>query len=241
MYHSIFSHKYSVELEAILRLPFGWTAHALKGFVLHQAAGDALAVVQAGIGPVMGALATQAALQHWPAAEVVISLGVGGALVPELQPGDLCLATRIVKHDTRCAGDLMKPGELWLSDPDRGSKDPGFTMPLDALQWMRSVLGARRFREGTLLSGDEFVSDAARKRTLAALDANALMVDMEAGGIVQAAQVVHGLPCLALRTIADRLDPDQGVEDDYLRMKAGAAECAAAVVEGIWDTTRGHR
>lgn len=230
-----------VELEAILKLPLNWTTTTLAGeFVMHQASNfgfsqSGLAVVKSGIGPVMGAMATQAALHHWPDVEVIISLGVGGALIETLQPGDLVLAARILKHDTHCAGNLMRPGELWISDPDRASKDPGFNASTAALEWMRNILHGQHFLEGTLLSGDEFVVSADRKRALCRLDSNTMIVDMEAGGIAQAA-LRHRLPFLALRTTADRLDPSQGVEAEYLQVKASAADCAAVVVQRLWDS-----
>ena len=248
-----------VELQAVLRLPLerrqscGEASEGGGPSIFHQFADGerTVWVVQSGIGPVMGALAAQeAVLSLAPRPELVLSLGVGGALAASLAPGDLVLASRVVKHDTRCGGALMRPGELWLSDPHRDKRDPGFdapavrdaplthihtetrrlsrsllTRPLDAemppappcsappalpqaaLAFVRGALRGRVvFREGTLLSGDEFVT-AERKAALADCDGGgALMVDMEAAGIVQAA-TRHSLPWAALRTTADRLRP----------------------------------
>ncbi|EOD17589.1 hypothetical protein EMIHUDRAFT_118523 [Emiliania huxleyi CCMP1516] len=234
-----------VELQAVLRLPLerrqscGEASEGGGPSIFHQFADGerTVWVVQSGIGPVMGALAAQeAVLSLAPRPELVLSLGVGGALAASLAPGDLVLASRVVKHDTRCGGALMRPGELWLSDPHRDKRDPGFDAPAAALAFVRGALRGRVvFTEGTLLSGDEFVT-AERKAALADCDGGgALMVDMEAAGIVQAA-TRHSLPWAALRTTADRLRPGAGgAEEDYLVAKARAAESAAAVVRRVWD------
>jgi len=127
-----------VELQAVLRLPLerrqscGEASEGGNPSIFHQFADGerTVWVVQSGIGPVMGALAAQeAVLSLAPRPELVLSLGVGGALAASLAPGDLVLAARVVKHDTRCGGALMRPGELWLSDPHRHERDPGFDAP----------------------------------------------------------------------------------------------------------------
>ena len=127
-----------VELQAVLRLPLerrqscGEASEGGGPSIFHQFADGerTVWVVQSGIGPVMGALAAQeAVLSLAPRPELVLSLGVGGALAASLAPGDLVLALRVVKHDTRCGGALMRPGELWLSDPHRDKRDPGFDAP----------------------------------------------------------------------------------------------------------------
>ena len=121
-----------VELQAVLRLPLerrqscGEASEGGSPSIFHQFADGerTVWVVQSGIGPVMGALAAQeAVLSLAPRPELVLSLGVGGALAASLAPGDLVLAARVVKHDTRCGGALMRPGELWLSDPHRHERN----------------------------------------------------------------------------------------------------------------------
>lgn len=228
------------ELDAILALPFTWRQRHLAGrFVLYEA-GTCLTVMKAGIGPVRGAMAAQVAIlqciQSRPI-DVIVSLGVGGALNASLKPGDLVLATRVIKHDTRCGDKLMVPGCPWVSltEEQRTTADPSFDCDVVTMAWIREILGDDvSFDTGALLSGDEFVNCMKRKSELANLVNDACMVDMEAGGIVQVAKC-YGVAFVALRTTADTFQPNvDDVVGFYLNAMEIAAACAAKVVERIW-------
>lgn len=227
------------ELDAVLALPYEWRRTELAGgFVLHEA-GNCLVVTKAGIGPVRGAMATQAALMHCGthSIDAIVSLGVGGALRPSLEPGDLVLATRVIKHDTRCGASLMVPGSAWVSLPEKQREliDPAFVSNNAVMTWICEVLNGQPFSTGALLSGDEFVNTTKRKTELAAIARDASMVDMEAGGIVQVAKC-YDVPFIALRTTADTFKPnDDDVAVSYLYALERATESAAAVVGRIFQ------
>ncbi|GAB5364636.1 hypothetical protein AAMO2058_000986800 [Amorphochlora amoebiformis] len=232
----------------------------LGGYEIFEACGKNgcwIGVIKSGIGNVRSALATQAAVYHWgKKVEVIVSLGVGGALSPKLQPGNLMVALRVVKHDSLWSRDaappsshpdaitsqLMAPGELWVSNPNRDKVDVGYNIDPNLSGKINSILRQSKlsFCEGTLLSGDEFVASSGRKRQLSSLDGkngHVLMVDMEAGGIMQAAKKL-GIPLLALRTTADRFLAGSGLDisADYLQAKVSAARAASLVVGALSST-----
>jgi len=108
-------------------------------------------------------------------AEAVISIGIGGALAPQLSPGDWVVAERVV----------------W---PDGGvAADPAWT------QALRQALP--RARAGVLLGSDTILPDPRAKAEAHARWA-ALAVDMESHVAAQVALRL-GLPFAAARVIAD--------------------------------------
>eukprot|EP00466_Bigelowiella_natans_P011100 jgi/Bigna1/83194/fgenesh1_pg.103_\ len=264
-----------VELQAILRVPAAWNTVQIAGgyelFVCEscqqqldflesvgkneEVAGaektTVIGVVQSGIGNVAGALAAQAVMLGWGRKiDAVVSLGVAGALQSDLLPGDVMLATRILKHDCKCSSsesesELMRPGELWVSNPDRHLIDPGICLDEELVSHTLALFRKAKMhiRVGTLASGDEFVMSIAslelRERKIAQQHQQSsvgaiLMVDMESGGIVQA---VHRMKTsfVAIRTVADTLKPKDGIEDSYKCFKEVAAKVAATYVRLLME------
>lgn len=108
-------------------------------------------------------------------AEAVISIGVAGALAPELKPGDWAVAERVLCPD----------GEV--------SCDPAWTQALQQ--------GLPRARRGALLGSDAIVADR-RAKAQAYAQWQALAVDMESHVAARVAERL-GLPFAAVRVIVD--------------------------------------
>jgi adenosylhomocysteine nucleosidase len=83
-----------------------------------------------------------------------------------------------------------------------------------------------------VLSGNEFVGTLDRKRAIAALHGEALLVDMEAAGVAQIAHRI-GLPFVVAKTVSDRLQPDGTIESDFRRCLEAAARNAASVLRKL--------
>lgn len=192
-------------------------------------------IAQSGIGPVNAALALYSFAQKEPLSAVYL-LGVGGALVPGLRIGDLVIATHVVQHDSFCSldrGDLrMRSGDLvltqWQNSDLRIACDPLLA------ETLRPVKIDGRIQEGVLLSGNEFVGTPERKKHIAQLDREALLVDMEGCGIALTAHKL-GIPFIVAKTVADRLHPDGTIENDFVSCLKSAAKNAAQLMHCILD------
>jgi hopanoid-associated phosphorylase len=112
-------------------------------------------------------------------ATAVISLGIGGALAPGLQPGDWVVATNVVA----AAGE-------WPTDP----------------AWSAALAAALSARAGPILGADAMLLRAADKAAANAAT-GALAVDMESHVAARLAQA-RRLPFAAARAISDAADRD---------------------------------
>lgn len=186
--------------------------------------GHELFLVRTDPGKVNAALATQSLLErHRP--DLLWNLGSSGALDESLAVGDLVVGRTFVQHDFDLGPFGLAPGELLF---DLVMRDEAGAMtfrkvssfPADEklsgrlsesiLRCLdRGVLerpdGTKlRYAEGTLASGDQFISDRDRAVALRRTH-GALATDMEAAAIAQVAAVAS-VPFLCLRAVSDRAD-----------------------------------
>jgi adenosylhomocysteine nucleosidase len=112
--------------------------------------------------------------------EALISIGIGGALGPGLQPGDWVVATSVI------------------ADGSQTPTDPAWTAEI------RARLPAARM--GPILGSDVMLTQAAEKRA-AHQRWQALAVDMESHVAARVARRL-GLPFAAVRVISDSADRD---------------------------------
>lgn len=145
---------------------------------------DKILVACAGMGPANAAAATELLIAK--GVSRLISWGCAGALDPSLRPGDLVFADRLLNADNEelaLAGDWFDHAAARLSAalPNQGRH--------------------KRLRIGLLTESIDLVDSPASKQRLYAASA-ALALDMESCAIAETA-AKHGLPCLAIRAIAD--------------------------------------
>ncbi len=206
---------------------------------LHEAAiqGGKLWIARSGMGPVNAAL-TLAMIAERRAIESVILLGVGGALSADLRIGDLVVSTRVLQHDSYSSLESghfrMRPGNLVLSQEDAQLEVPTFDASAKLVKWMEGFQGAHTLRKGLIASGSEFVGTVKRKQEIASLHPDALLVDMEAAGIAQTANLL-GIPFVVAKTVADRLLPSGSIEADFRTCLEAAAENAAAILTELLE------
>ena len=154
-----------------------WNARRLA--VAESISGQEVAVLATGMGPAHATAGVSWAIEQVrPAA--VVSTGCGGGLDPELQPGDL-----VVASDIRGDGAEPVPVDEEWARRLRSAAD-------------RAGLGAR---SGPLYSSAAILETAADKRT-ARSASGALAVEMEAAAIATAARRAS-LPFAAVRAILD--------------------------------------
>ena len=174
--------------------------------------------------------------------DAIVLLGVGGALDEKLQVGDTVVAKQVIQHDSLASANsrthFIAPGELTLSASSDQQVDPVMKCDEVLMKWIRLGIESThkgQVYEGTLLSGSEFAASAKRKKELRALEANALMVDMEAAAFAQVARRLK-IPFIAAKTVADRANPEHSVAKDYVNFLSAATEHSEGLLHALLAT-----
>jgi adenosylhomocysteine nucleosidase len=180
-------------------------------------------VAPGGLGKVQFAVQTQHLLDACTDWDLVICAGAAGALVDDLSPGDLVVATETVEHDIQ-----NRFGQPLL--PRFRSADTALAELRDG----RSALTSCTVHFGPIASGDEDVVDPQRRRAIHQLT-GALAVAWEGAGGARACHF-SGIPYIEVRGITDRADRQAAAE--FARNLTRAMRHVATLITS-W-TTRGH-
>ncbi len=205
-----------------------------------------VALAAGGIGKV-NAAAAATILHTVVGCRALVLAGVAGGVHPDLEVGDLLIATRVVDGDYGRATDegrvLYRPGTAPLPQVEPG--DPAFVLDPVLARSVRQQArglalppvslrpsGAARVPAvhlGTLATTDAFVaSEVARDRI--ERQTGALALEME-GAAVAAVAERFGLPWLIVRAVSDRAGTDSGL--DFATFLGSAAAHAAALVRAL--------
>lgn len=185
----------------------------IAGKELHSArlAGRDVLIALSGVGKVAAASTATLLVQE---ATAVIMVGTAGGLGPEVNPGDVVVASELLQHDL----DARPLWDRWVLPSLGVARIAGDRVLTGALAAAAEVVVGRhrpelaqlgltdpRWRLGTIISGDVFVSNAEVSDQLRAEIPDAVAVEMEGAAL---AQVCHtaGVPFAVARTISDRAD-----------------------------------
>jgi adenosylhomocysteine nucleosidase len=193
-----------------------------------------LLIARSGVGPVNAALTVALITQQRPEIDSLILLGVGGALVSRIGIGELVISSSVLQHDSFFSLDFGHPrvaaGKFVFTPEEASAHVATYAADPELRSWLASAFA--NAHAGTVLSGNEFVGTVERKRAIATLRDDALLVDMEAAGIAQVAARLK-LPFVIAKTVADRLQPDGTIESDFWACLQGASRNAAAVLRHL--------
>ena len=167
-----------------------------------------------GLGKVQFAVQTQHLLSIIEDWDLVICAGAAGALVDDLEIGDVVAATTTVEHDIR---NRFGPPVL-----------PSFAGAADVLDDLQNMArrGLYRVHFGPIASGDEDVIDPERRRTLYDRT-GALAVAWEGAGGARAC-VFSGVPFVEIRGVTDAAN--QHAPADFERNCAVAMGNVASLI-----------
>lgn len=218
----------------------------IAGVAFKAARLDGLPVVvaEAGLGKVNAALVSTLLLAEFGCRGLLFS-GVAGGLDPALQVGDVVLGKRLVCHDYGRLSERRivpyQPGNM----PLPGFSDThGYDLPPALLLRIRQALAGfelpevtaegravRRPRliEGTILTGDTFLSCAATRVELAARFGGQA-VEMEGAAVAQVAERFEK-PAIVIRALSDLAGEESHL--DFGRFLEDAAESAARIVRRL--------
>jgi adenosylhomocysteine nucleosidase len=201
-------------VEARLQSP---VVERIRDVVFTSGAIDGARIMTArlGVGKVNAALATTLLLDHFSPAAVIFS-GTAGAVDPDLNPGDVVVGTAVGHHDfgTVTASAFVRGP---TRDPASGQLDPVFFPAgpelLAAARRAAVTLKPSRLpdaepdlvpkiSEGIIVTGDAFISSAARRDELRG-ELKASVVEMEGAAVAQVC-ARFGVPLIVIRSVTDR-------------------------------------
>lgn len=171
-------------------------------------------IARCGIGKVHAAACTQVLIDLYEPTAIVNN-GVAGALVPELEVGDVVISTGAVQHDFDLTPIGFKKGQLYESKLILIPNDKKLEQIVtDAVKKNKSKYIAK-----AIATGDSFV-DSAKDKIELGKAFNAGACDME-GAAISVICHENGIPFAAYRTISDSVE-ETNVE--YLKKMKMAAD-----------------
>ncbi len=183
-----------------------------------------------GIGKVNSALSTQRIIDRY-SPDYVINVGIAGGLDRQLSVLDMVVARDTMYHD-------FYPLSLLEEDKNIGASVFSCNKTLVALaeKVCKSLVEegkVRHFVTGRIVSGDCFVEDDEKSRSLHD-DLHGSCVEMEGASISQTC-IVNGIPFIVIRSISDFADNNAGMSYDSFSTKASeqAGQVVAEIIKGL--------
>ena len=157
--------------------------------------------------------------------DLVINSGSAGGFAPELNVGDIVVATNLIQHDvnlTHFGYELGQPAGM----------PAVFEMQNDwyaqALSQVKQI--GIQGMQGLIISGDAFIGSDEQSATLMTQFPNAVAVEMEGAAIAQVCHILK-TECLVIRAISDHANKASTMTfEEYLPL---AAKHSAQIVLGL--------
>lgn len=192
-----------------------------------QFAGHQVIVSQSGIGKVNAAMATTLIAQYNP--DIIINTGSAGAVNPDLNIGDVVIASGVIHHDVDAVSFGYELGQV-----------PGMPLSYSSDTRYAAILAQQltdldiKIVEGLVLTGDSFISNADDVRRLRNHFPAAQCTEMEGAAIAQVCYQFE-IPVLVVRAISDTASNDANVLFEEFIEQAGrqSAQVTLAFMEKI--------
>ena len=181
-------------------------------------------IVRSGIGKVNAGLCAQILADVFQVTHI-INTGVAGSLNAKLDIGDILISKDALYHDMDVRIFGYQLGEV----PQMGCREfkADKAMIEAAVSSCKEVNPDIHVEVGRILSGDQFISDKAKKETLIA-DFQGDCTEMEGAAIAHSAYL-NKIPFVIIRAISDKAD--DSAEMDYPTFEREAARHSAKLVE----------
>lgn len=181
-------------------------------------------IVRSGIGKVNAGLCAQILADVFQVTHI-INTGVAGSLNAKLDIGDILISRDTLYHDVDVRIFGYQLGEV----PQMGCREfkADKAMIEAAVSSCKEVNPDIHVEVGRILSGDQFISDKAKKETLIA-DFQGDCTEMEGAAIAHSAYL-NKIPFVIIRAISDKAD--DSAEMDYPTFEREAAKHSAKLVE----------
>lgn len=181
-------------------------------------------IVRSGIGKVNAGLCAQILADVFQVTHI-INTGVAGSLNAKLDIGDILISKDALYHDMDVRIFGYQLGEV----PQMGCREfkADKAMIEAAVSSCKEVNPDIHVEVGRILSGDQFISDKAKKEILIA-DFQGDCTEMEGAAIAHSAYL-NKIPFVIIRAISDKAD--DSAEMDYPTFEREAAKHSAKLVE----------
>lgn len=181
-------------------------------------------IVRSGIGKVNAGLCAQILADVFQVTRI-INTGVAGSLNAKLDIGDILISRDALYHDVDVRIFGYQLGEVPQMSCREFKADKA--MIEAAVSSCKEVNPDIHVEVGRILSGDQFISDKAKKETLIA-DFQGDCTEMEGAAIAHSAYL-NKIPFVIIRAISDKAD--DSAEMDYPTFEREAAKHSAKLVE----------
>ncbi len=183
------------------------TTVAGMDFYQGKLGGKDTVVVRSGIGKVNAGMCSQILADRF-GITAIINTGIAGSLRPEINIGDVVLSEDAVQHDMDASGFGYRIGQIPRVDTFSFKADEKLISL--ALECNKKVNPDIQAFTGRVVSGDQFISDKAKKEWLIEQFGGSC-TEMEGAAIAQAAYM-NGIPYLVIRAISDKADDSAGMD-----------------------------
>lgn len=188
--------------------------------------GTDVVVVRSGIGKVNAGICAQILADRFHVS-AIINTGIAGSLNREINIGDIVLSTDAVQHDV----DAVAFGyDLGVIPRMEVSAFPADEQLIEiAKSACEEVLEQVQVFAGRVVSGDQFISDKAKKDWIIE-NFKGYCTEMEGAAIAQAAYL-NQVPFLIIRAISDKAD--DSADMDYPAFEAMAIENSVKLLKAM--------
>ena len=201
-------------------------------------------VVETGIGKVNAAMTTALMLDHFRPRRILFT-GIAGGTNPDLQPGDIVIASRTIHHDYQSITFDQKP-TIQTRNSISGQMNPAYFLA-DSLMLLRAQTVTRSVTfepipgttrpptvvTGTVVTGDQFISSTQKVAQLRQ-DFGADATEMEGAAVAQVCYQLQ-VPHLVIRSLSDRADDNarRDMLSFYQTAARNSAKLVLAIVAGL--------
>ena len=168
-------------------------AHSQNEFILGSVEEKDIVLQKCGIGKVNSAIGTVEMIRNYHP-DVIISSGCAGGADPQLNVGDVVVATQCVYHDAYC-GDNVSFGQI-MGMPER------YDTSQELIDKALSMTCKETIRAGLTVSGDWFVDSREKMQDIIYHFPEAKAVDMESCSVAQTCYL-YDTPFVSFRIISD--------------------------------------
>ena len=170
------------------------TAIGGRSYTSGRLGNNELVLHQCGIGKVNAAIGVTELIRLFNP-DLVVSTGCAGGASDMLEVTDVVVSSQLAYHDVYCGCAL---GETVYGQVQ--GMPARYTTPREIVE--KALACGERIQEGLIVTGDWFVDDREKMRSIIRLFPEAMAVDMESAAIAQTCHVV-GIPFVSFRVISD--------------------------------------
>ena len=170
------------------------TAIGGRSYTSGRLGNNELVLHQCGIGKVNAAIGVTELIRLFNP-DLVVSTGCAGGASDMLEVTDVVVSRQLAYHDVYCGYAL---GETVYGQVQ--GMPARYTTPREIVE--KALACGERIHEGLIVTGDWFVDDREKMRSIIRLFPEAMAVDMESAAIAQTCHV-FGIPFVSFRVISD--------------------------------------